>query len=105
MPDALVERLWSIIQHMSGGASSSGAGAGMARAKVRPDAAVPALGIEDTRDMARQLNEELLAEARSKGAPEDGPSTSGRPAGDGDRCARLARPACLPACLPDCLTA
>jgi hypothetical protein len=83
MPDALVERLWSIIQHMmGGGAAPGGAGGGLARAKVRPDAAVPALGIEDTRDMAKQLTDELLAEARAKGGHVDGPSTSGRPAED-----------------------
>ncbi len=85
MPDALVERLWSIIQHMSGGASSSAAG-GMTRAQVRADAPIAALGILDTKDMAKQLNDELLQEAKAK-APEEvhDPSASGRHAEDEDR--------------------
>lgn len=85
MPDALVERLWSIIQHMSGGASSSAAG--MTRAQVRPDAPIAALGILDTKDMAKKLNDELLQEAQAKAGPEAAhdPSASGRRADDEDR--------------------
>ena len=42
---------------------------------ARPDAAIPGLAVQDTRDRAKQLNDDLMAEASSKRGA--GPGTNG----------------------------
>lgn len=64
--DSLAERLWNIIQHMSKGGAAATAGAAAPRVKARADAAIPGLALQNTRDMAHQLDEELRAEAAAK---------------------------------------
>ena len=69
MNDALVERFWSIIQHLSGkgggGTSGGTAGGDLSRPLVtaRPGARVPGLALTNTRDYVKQLDEELREEA------------------------------------------
>lgn len=67
MSDALIERLWNIIQHLSGGGGAGGSkpASGM-QLKARPDAAVPGLALQNTREYAHRLDEELRAEAGLK---------------------------------------
>lgn len=71
MPDALVDTLWAIIQKMmpgrgggvGGGGGGSGGGSGL---QPRPDAPYSGLAMPDTRDRVKQMEEEMLAEAREK---------------------------------------
>lgn len=69
MPDALVETLWAIILRMMpgrGGGSSSGGGAGPSGLQPRAGAAFGGLALPDTRDRVKEMEEEMLAEARAK---------------------------------------
>lgn len=72
MPDALVERLWSIIQHLApgkGGAAPGGGGSGDAsrpHPTARLDAAIPGLALSNTRGYLKHMDEELVAEGEAK---------------------------------------
>ena len=69
IPDALVETLWAVIQRMQpGGKPGAGAGGAAAGGKLQPraDAAFGGLALPDTRDRVKQMEEEMLAEARAK---------------------------------------
>lgn len=69
--DPLMERLWNIIQHLAPGSSTNGseaAAAGSSKPQVapRPGAAIPGLALQNTRNYAKQLDEELVQEATTK---------------------------------------
>ena len=68
MPDSLVETLWAIIQKMApGGRPGSGGGGDGARLQPREDAGpYKGLALPDTRDRVKEMEEEMLAEARAK---------------------------------------
>jgi ATP-dependent RNA helicase DHX8/PRP22 len=77
MPDSLVETLWAVIQRMlpgskGGGGGKGGGSNGTAGGKLepRPDAAFAGLALPDTRDRIKQMEEEMLAEARAKAEAE-----------------------------------
>ncbi len=88
--DILVERFWAIIMALtpggkagaSGSDKSSGTGLDRPVASVaRPDAKFPGLALTNTKDYAKQLNDELLAVAGGKFA--DGASAGGGSAATG----------------------
>ncbi|EFJ49720.1 hypothetical protein VOLCADRAFT_104170 [Volvox carteri f. nagariensis] len=83
--DVLIERFWSIIQALTGGAGGSGGG-GSGVALARPNARLPAAEIVDTRDRAKQLTQELLEEAEQKRRKEEVAAGPSRPpySGSGD---------------------
>ncbi|GMH39385.1 hypothetical protein BSKO_07283 [Bryopsis sp. KO-2023] len=62
MTETLVERLWSLIQHMQG-SSASMAESGVAPPKAQPrqDAPFPGLAIMDTRDYVKALDADILS--------------------------------------------
>jgi hypothetical protein len=68
LPDAVVERLWNIIQALDPN-SKAGRGGGSSEAefrphpKARPGAAIPGLALQNTREYAKQLDYILLEEA------------------------------------------
>ncbi|KAL4424788.1 hypothetical protein ABPG77_000828 [Micractinium sp. CCAP 211/92] len=72
MPDALVDTLWAIIQKMmpgrggGGGRVGGGGGSSGSGLQPRPDAPYSGLAMPDTRDRVKQMEEEMLAEAREK---------------------------------------
>ncbi|KAK9814683.1 hypothetical protein WJX72_009734 [[Myrmecia] bisecta] len=65
-PDTLSDTCWNIIQHMhpSNGVKQAAAGRGS-----KPDVNFPGLAVQDSRERAKQLDDELLAEARAKASP------------------------------------
>lgn len=95
LPDAVVERLWNIIQALGPSQAGLGEDGGFKpHPKPRPGAALPGLALQNTRQYAKQLDQQLLEEAAHHGAPHTGsgreqqeqPSSSGRgrePDGDG----------------------
>ncbi len=67
MPDSLVETLWAIIQKMAPGGRPGSGGGGGAKLQPREDAGPYAgLALPDTRDRVKEMEEEMLAEARAK---------------------------------------
>jgi hypothetical protein len=68
LPDAVVERLWNIIQALDP-SSKAARGGGSNEAefrphpKARPGAAIPGLALQNTREYAKQLDHILLEEA------------------------------------------
>ncbi|PRW58375.1 putative pre-mRNA-splicing factor ATP-dependent RNA helicase [Chlorella sorokiniana] len=67
MPDSLVETLWAIIQKMAPGRGGGGGGGGGAKLQPREDAGpYKGLALPDTRDRVKEMEEEMLAEARAK---------------------------------------
>ena len=76
MPDSLVETLWAIIQRMlpggKPGGKPDGGGAGPSGLQPRPDAPFAGLAMPDTRDRVKQMEEEMLAEARAKAEADTG---------------------------------
>lgn len=87
MPDAVVERLWNIIQALEPGTGKAGDDSSFKpHPKPRPGAALPGLALQNTREYARQLDQLLLDEAAHHGRPEpaaqqepqEAPSGSGR---------------------------
>lgn len=68
LPDAVVERLWNIIQALDPSSRAKGGG-GSSEAefrphpKARPGAAIPGLALQNTREYAKQLDHILLEEA------------------------------------------
>jgi hypothetical protein len=68
LPDAVVERLWNIIQALDPN-SKAGRGGNSSEAefrphpKARPGAAIPGLALQNTREYAKQLDHILLEEA------------------------------------------
>lgn len=101
LPDAVVERLWNIIQALDpsrqAGSSAAGAEEYRPHPKPRPGAAIPGLALQNTREYAKHLDEELINEAQDKikqiTAADDasreqqksGRDREGRKADDGDR--------------------
>eukprot|EP00884_Botryococcus_braunii_P019060 jgi/Botrbrau1/5838/Bobra.0366s0019.1 len=64
MPDGFIETLWAVIKRMQPGGGANGKPAGFAGAPQ--DAKHRGLVIPDSRERARQLQEELLEEGRRK---------------------------------------
>lgn len=87
MGDAVVERLWNIIQALEPSTGRPGDDGGFKpHPKPRPGAALPGLALQNTREYAKQLDQQLLDEA-AKHAEQPGddrqqqqqqPSSSGR---------------------------
>ncbi|KAK9837133.1 hypothetical protein WJX81_005309 [Elliptochloris bilobata] len=68
LPSSLVDTLWTIIQRLQpGNGRGTIAGSALGRAP-RPDAPFPGLAVPDSRERARQLDEELVAEGRGREA-------------------------------------
>lgn len=67
-PDAVVERLWNIIQALNPSKRAAGNTGGdrvsRPHPKAAPGAAIPGLALENTRDYAKQLDQVLLEEAQ-----------------------------------------
>lgn len=87
LPDAVVERLWNIIQALGPSQAGLGEDGGFKpHPKPRPGAALPGLALQNTRQYAKQLDQQLLDEAAHHGPPHTGsgreqqeqPSSSGR---------------------------
>lgn len=91
LPDAVVERLWNIIQALEPGTGKTGDDSSFKpHPKPRPGAALPGLALQNTREYARQLDQLLLDEAahharpeeaahgQQQAAPQEPPSSSGR---------------------------
>lgn len=96
LPDAVVERIWNIIQALDPGSKKAGAAGGDAdykpHPKARPGAAIPGLALQNTRQYAKQLDHILLEEADRKPKqhpaeqqPENGPAAAGGSSRDRDR--------------------
>eukprot|EP00879_Flechtneria_rotunda_P012406 GHRR01012955.1.p1 GENE.GHRR01012955.1~~GHRR01012955.1.p1 ORF type:complete len:1206 (+),score=437.88 GHRR01012955.1:239-3856(+) len=68
LPDALVERLWNIIQALDPTkqpADAAGSNEYRPHPKPRPGAAIPGLALQNTREYAKQLDDMLLKAADS----------------------------------------
>lgn len=88
LPDAVVERLWNIIQALdpNTGKAAGGDDGFKPHPKPRPGAALPGLALQNTREYAKQLDQLLLEEGTQHAAPQAAaaqesagqPSSSGR---------------------------
>lgn len=77
--DVMLERFWAIIQHLKPGGAKGGAKGSLAPfVSSRPGAKIPGLAITNTKDYARTLDDEIIAEARAKRGG-GGPGSSDAP--------------------------
>ncbi|PNW79554.1 hypothetical protein CHLRE_08g358563v5 [Chlamydomonas reinhardtii] len=90
--DVLIERFWNIIQALMGGGGGAGGSGGGGVGLARSNARLPAAELQDTRDRAKRLTQELLEEADQKRRKEEesaaaaaGPGPSGRGGGGDSR--------------------
>jgi hypothetical protein len=73
LPDAVVERLWNIIQALEPGTGQPGDDSSFKpHPKPRPGAALPGLALQNTREYAKQLDKILLDEATLHAKPQRG---------------------------------
>lgn len=71
LPDAVVERLWNIIQALEPGTGQPGDDSSFKpHPKPRPGAALPGLALQNTREYAKQLDKILLDEATLHAKPQ-----------------------------------
>jgi hypothetical protein len=87
LPDAVVERLWNIIQALdpNTGKVAGGDDSFKPHPKPRPGAALPGLALQNTREYAKQLDQLLLDEATQHAAPQAAaaPEPAGQPSSSG----------------------
>ncbi len=83
LPDAVVERLWNIIQALRPGSSGGRSGGSSLddlkpHPRARPDAAIPGLALQNTREYAKLLDQDLVQQGRMAAvAGGDGTGTGG----------------------------
>ncbi|MEW5307724.1 MAG: hypothetical protein WDW36_010101 [Sanguina aurantia] len=81
--DILLENFWSIIQHLKPGGAKGGPGnkpgSSVPYVTSRPGAKIPGLAITNTKEYARTLDDEIIADARAKRGGHDEPPATAYP--------------------------